>query len=95
MLSAGHPEGLGLWVSANGPGGSQRVWMAIQGVEKYSGNKGNPFFSHGKDVAKTREILSWCQESFPDDRRTLEFQKGLKGNVALNRMTLDLADLEK
>ena len=48
-----------------------------------------------EDVESALEILNWCQESFPDDSRALEFQKGQTGDVDVNRMTLDLADLER
>lgn len=47
------------------------------------------------DTTKSKEILEWCQKSFPDDENLLQFRKGEKVDLIMNRMTLDIGDLDR
>ena len=43
--------------------------------------------------ATTASILQWCQPSFPDDNKLIEFEKGLETSMLVERMAVDIEDI--
>ena len=46
-------------------------------------------------VSKVASVLKWCQSSMPDDIQLIHFEKSVGKSVQVDRMTFDVAEIEK